>query len=330
MTQSPAHDASLTIAVPVHERTLWLDRALESAARQADPGVPMDIVVVDDASAADVRGYVARVAEGLPRPIRYLRNEQNLGLCGNWNRCLELGPGAVVNILHSDERLDRGAAARAMAAFRSDRALAMVCSGKGRAGASLAAGEDAVREVMKGVQPVSSVFLRTSLMDRSRAFDPAFPYFPDLELFPRLASQFRVRFVNDPPLADAEGHSHHHMFRTWEQDDFIDSFAGVRRAGYQLAGDGAAEAEQQARADAAHACQHILWKSWRGGKRRLARRYYEVAVRRFGFVPGRAERLLHVAGRVPGVLAPALAALELKWKLSNLLGARASARSAEG
>ena len=258
MTGAGSIGPSLTIAIPVYERTQGLDKAIESAANQTVPGVTIDIVVVDDASSTDVAGYVDRAAKGLTRPIRYSRNPKNLGLCGNWNHCLEIGWGTVVNILHSDESLSPDAAARSMDAFRRDPRLAMVCSGKGRSGAVLDSGAEAVSEVMNGVQPVSSVFLRTSLLDAARVYDQAFPYFPDLELYPRIASRHPVLFLDAPPLATAKPHSRHHMFRTWEKDDFIDTFTAVRRAGHLLAGMADSKAAESARSDASHACQHIL------------------------------------------------------------------------
>jgi GT2 family glycosyltransferase len=40
--------------------------------------------------------------------VRYVRNEQNLGSRGNWNRCIELAAGDYVAICHDDDLYDPG------------------------------------------------------------------------------------------------------------------------------------------------------------------------------------------------------------------------------
>lgn len=62
------------------------------------------IVVSDDC------GPDSTAAEELVRSYRdprlmYVRNEQNLGLAGNWNRCLRVAPTDLVTIFHADDRL---------------------------------------------------------------------------------------------------------------------------------------------------------------------------------------------------------------------------------
>ena len=37
--------------------------------------------------------------------ISYYKNKENLGMFGNWNRCLELARGEWVCILHSDDKI---------------------------------------------------------------------------------------------------------------------------------------------------------------------------------------------------------------------------------
>ena len=45
---------------------------------------------------------MARVGGGR---IRYVRNDENLGLAGNWNRCLELAEHDAVTLFHADDEL---------------------------------------------------------------------------------------------------------------------------------------------------------------------------------------------------------------------------------
>jgi glycosyltransferase involved in cell wall biosynthesis len=93
--------ARLTIAIPFYKGRHYLRRALESVLRQTHPG--WFLIVCDDC------GPDGRVGElissyGDPR-IQYVRNDRNLGMAGNWNRCLDVAGGDLVTLLHADDEL---------------------------------------------------------------------------------------------------------------------------------------------------------------------------------------------------------------------------------
>ena len=89
-----------TIAIPVYNREKLLGQAIESALAQQ--GDDVEILVVDNCSTD--RSW--EIARGYADPrLRLVRNERNLGLFGNFNRCLDLARGAYVRILGSDDRL---------------------------------------------------------------------------------------------------------------------------------------------------------------------------------------------------------------------------------
>ncbi len=92
----------LTIAIPVFNRTAFFRQALESALNQT---VPVKVLVVDNASD---EGDFAAILEDYPAErISFLRNEKNLGMVGNWNRCIELCITPYLLILHDDDFLER-------------------------------------------------------------------------------------------------------------------------------------------------------------------------------------------------------------------------------
>jgi len=90
----------LTIAIPFYKGHAYLRAAIESVLRQTSPN--WRLVVCDDGSEPGTAEVVASFAH--PR-IRYLRNERNLGMAGNWNRCLEAAETDLVNLLHNDDEL---------------------------------------------------------------------------------------------------------------------------------------------------------------------------------------------------------------------------------
>ena len=83
---------------------------------QSDPD--WTAIVVDDASPDP--GAEKMLAALRDRRVRYVRNEQNLGVAANFNRCLELGAAGaeIVTVFHADDELEPGYVAAVRAAHR--------------------------------------------------------------------------------------------------------------------------------------------------------------------------------------------------------------------
>jgi glycosyltransferase involved in cell wall biosynthesis len=94
---------SCTIAIPVFNRRDLVKKALESALAESIDG--LEILVSDNRS--DDGTWEALQCFEDPR-LRLVRNDTNLGLFGNFNRCLELARGDYLRFLCSDDRLVAG------------------------------------------------------------------------------------------------------------------------------------------------------------------------------------------------------------------------------
>lgn len=90
----------LAIAIPYYSGPDLLRRAIASVVRQSSS--EWALLVCDDGPDPSIRELVASYAD--PR-IRYERNEQNLGMAGNWNRCLTRVDGEWATLLHADDEL---------------------------------------------------------------------------------------------------------------------------------------------------------------------------------------------------------------------------------
>lgn len=91
----------VSICIPTYNGERWLRDCLESAlACTAD----CEVLIVDDGSSD---GTVALSNEYAQRDkrVRVFVNEKNLGLTGNWNRCLELAKGEWIKFLFQDDVL---------------------------------------------------------------------------------------------------------------------------------------------------------------------------------------------------------------------------------
>ena len=117
MTEESPDAPRICVAIPFFSNVEYLGLALRSLVAQSDP--QWTAIVVDDASAeVDAADVVAVLGE--PR-IRYVRNERNLGVAANFNRCLELASAdaEIVTVFHADDELEPGYVAAVRAAHRS-------------------------------------------------------------------------------------------------------------------------------------------------------------------------------------------------------------------
>jgi len=99
-------DAPLvTIAIPTFRRPDKLVEVVKSAIAQ-DFDRPVEIIIVDnDPEDGAARAIVDSLPADPARPVRYYVNDQNIGMFGNWNRCIELARGSWVTILNDDDLL---------------------------------------------------------------------------------------------------------------------------------------------------------------------------------------------------------------------------------
>jgi hypothetical protein len=89
-----------SVIVPIHERRDFLEQCLNSVLDQ-DPGASdMEILVVDDASPTDMRGFVDSLGRGR---AQYSRNTTNRGQHASTNHAIGRTRGRWIHILHDDD-----------------------------------------------------------------------------------------------------------------------------------------------------------------------------------------------------------------------------------
>lgn len=93
-----------TIMIPTYKRASTLEVSVQSALGQIDEDNYEILVVNNDPDG--VTGETRDLLEKLQDDrISYFVNEQNIGLCGNWNRCVDLARGEYIVMLHDDDLL---------------------------------------------------------------------------------------------------------------------------------------------------------------------------------------------------------------------------------
>ena len=95
------NDPLVSICIPTYNRANYITKAIDSALGQTYRNI--EVIVVDNASTDNTEEIVSRYND--PR-LKYVRNPENLGQFGNFNRCIELYKGDFLHILHSDDYID--------------------------------------------------------------------------------------------------------------------------------------------------------------------------------------------------------------------------------
>jgi len=89
-----------SVVLVVHDQLALTRACVESL--QATPG-PFELCVVDNASADDTVDYLDRLARTVP--LRYRRNDDNVGLIRALNQGAELATGELLCFLHNDTEM---------------------------------------------------------------------------------------------------------------------------------------------------------------------------------------------------------------------------------
>lgn len=108
----------VSVLMPVFNHPDYFRKALASAVNQDYEG-EYEIVVVDNNDQGDGPTECQRVVEECGSPkVLYYRNARNIGMFGNWNRCIELARADFVTYCHDDDMLLPTCLSRLMALQR--------------------------------------------------------------------------------------------------------------------------------------------------------------------------------------------------------------------
>ena len=92
----------ISIIVPVYNTSKYIQRCIDSILQQTYKNI--EIIVVDNDSDDCTRDVIEGFSDSR---IVYHKNGKNLGMVGNWNRCLSLAQGEFIQFVCADDVLDR-------------------------------------------------------------------------------------------------------------------------------------------------------------------------------------------------------------------------------
>lgn len=94
---------NVTVCIPTYNGERFLSACIESILSQTYKDY--DILIVDDCS-SDATISIAEEYSRKTNNIKILKNESNLGLVGNWNRCIDLAQGEWIKFVFHDDVIE--------------------------------------------------------------------------------------------------------------------------------------------------------------------------------------------------------------------------------
>lgn len=190
----------VSVCIPAYNNAGYIKDTIESILNQTYQN--LEVIVVDDCSSDNTAEVVASISD---ERLKLYRNEKNLGMVGNWNRCLSLATGDFVKLICADDMIDRNAIELEAAAMiqhpsvnlvESDTRLVDVTGKKTGAfkryhKSGVVDGKKVAHKALM-IQnyfgaPVNNL-IRRSILEKIGGFDNAFTYILDFDMWVRFAS----------------------------------------------------------------------------------------------------------------------------------------------
>ena len=198
---------NISVCIPLYNGKDCLENALESLVNQTRK--PDEIVIRDDCS---TDGGVAIVEKFRSLNIDLKINKKNLGMIGNWNKCLEDSQGDLVTFLHQDDGYEPNFLLELETDFQNDKKIGLwACQTyvKGQKSENKYLDPDLTNEkdLLKKIYtweyipaPTAVSFRKTALLDVG-FYDSQYKYVAEPDLYFRLISNGYLMFSSNKTLA---------------------------------------------------------------------------------------------------------------------------------
>lgn len=196
----------ITIFIPTYLRADSLKQTLEGAVRQSS-FYSFEILVLDNNPDRDDETEIL-MRQYIKFPIRYYKNEKNLGMVGNWNRGYELAQGKWVTMIHDDDLLHTeylSVISRIISSFKSFDGLFCTNIKFQEIPPSVempteihAKRMTPYNVVWRNDFPIAGNLLKRQMVIESGGFDPDTYAAPDYAFYVYLSRHFRIYKINAP------------------------------------------------------------------------------------------------------------------------------------
>ena len=204
----------VSICIPAFNAAEYLCQAVKSALSQDYSNY--EILIVDNDSTDQTASLIEELQKDNSDRIRCYKNDRNIGLVGNLNKCLEYAKGSYIKLLCADDLLLPGCLKQMAAQLDAHRQVKLVCSsrliidGKGNklavknyAGRNISVpGEFVITRCLYGrnyIGEPSAVMFRKS--DLKGSFRNDLPQLSDLDMWFQLLEQGSLYSIAEPLCA---------------------------------------------------------------------------------------------------------------------------------
>jgi len=208
-------DQLVSICIPTYNRANSIGDTIKSALSQTYENI--EVIVVDNASTDKTEEVVNSFDD--PR-LSYVRNRRNLGLFGNFNRCIELYSGEFLHILHSDDTIPPNFTATCMEFIAAHPEVSLTCtppltlSRDGNEIISRRFDEPAIFMPPEGMSVIlsgrnfivcPSVMVRRGVFEQYNGFSMEYSYSSDYYQYLRVARDYVIAYIPDTYLSYSTG-----------------------------------------------------------------------------------------------------------------------------
>lgn len=204
----------VSVCIPVFNAAEYLRQAVESVLEQNYRD--FEIVIVDNCSTDQTNALVDELLMNSNGCIRFYKNERNVGLVGNFNRCMEYARGNYIKFLCADDLMLDGCLERMVAGLDAYQSVKLVSSSRlaidaqgneigvrrYMTGDSVVRGKQAITRCLFGGnyigEPTAVMFRKADLKGR---FREDMPQLSDMEMWFQLLEQGDLLSLEKPLCA---------------------------------------------------------------------------------------------------------------------------------
>lgn len=111
----------VSVCIPVYNGEKYIEKTVKSVLEQSF--TDFELIIVDDQSADRTEEILNSFSDNR---IRLLKNEKNIGMVANWNRCLDNAKGEYIKILCHDDYLVKNCLEKKVAILDADKEIGLV------------------------------------------------------------------------------------------------------------------------------------------------------------------------------------------------------------
>lgn len=202
----------MSIGIPAYNNGDYIGETIESILAQSYEN--LELVIVDDNSTDNTYEVISAYAQRDSR-VHVYKNETNLGMSGNWNRCLELTQGEYLKLVCADDLLSRDMVAREIAVLEEHPEVVLVSSDtrlvdlngnyrgwyKRYKKRGLVDGREVIRKGFFSQDlfgaPQANTFRRRAF-EQIGGFSSEFHYIVDYDFFVEIAKLGKIYIIHEP------------------------------------------------------------------------------------------------------------------------------------